>query len=58
MKTDKNLEKVVVRFANFSFTYEGDLQGQPAISNITFPIVAKQITAIIGSSGCGKTTLL
>ena len=35
--------------------YYGDLH---AVKDVTMPIEANQVTALIGSSGCGKTTML
>jgi phosphate transport system ATP-binding protein len=32
--------------------------GVPAVRDISFPIYAKEITALIGPSGCGKSTLI
>lgn len=46
----------ILCFQNVSFCYPG--AEAPAISNITFTAKPGQTTAIIGSTGCGKTTLL
>ena len=51
-------EKTIVRFVDFTFGYEKKGNTPPAINGINLPIITNKITAIIGSSGCGKTTLL
>lgn len=43
-------------FQNVSFTYPG--AEEPALSNITFQAEAGEVTAIIGGTGAGKTTLI
>lgn len=45
-----------VVFENVSFTYEG--RKEKALDNISFTIAPKTFTAIIGSSGSGKSTIL
>lgn len=45
-----------VEFRDVSFSYPG--AEQPAISNITFSLVPGEITAIIGGTGSGKSTML
>ena len=51
--TDKQCE---ISFDNVSFTYPG---GDGAVlENISFTAKPGQITAIIGSTGCGKTSLI
>lgn len=51
-KKQKNGNKIVI--SDFSFYY-GD---KKIIENVSFPVKKNAITSIIGSSGCGKTTLL
>ncbi|MBC2724294.1 ABC transporter ATP-binding protein [Desulfosporosinus sp.] len=46
----------VVEFQDVSFRYPG--ADQPAISNITFRAKPGELTAIIGGTGSGKTTLV
>ncbi len=50
-------EKVALRaeVRGLSFWYA---TGTQALKNINFPIANRQVTALIGASGCGKTTLL
>lgn len=43
-------------FENVSFTYEG--REQKALDSITFSVEPKTFTAVIGSSGSGKSTIL
>jgi len=43
-------------FDNVEFTYDG--ADEPALSNISFTAKSGQTTAIIGSTGCGKSTLV
>jgi ATP-binding cassette, subfamily B, multidrug efflux pump len=49
-------KKGFVEFKNVSFGYHGS--EQPAISNINFSASPGEITAIIGSTGSGKSTLV
>lgn len=46
----------VVQFENVTFYYPG--AKEPALSNVSFTARNGQITAIIGSTGSGKTTIL
>lgn len=49
-------EKGIVEFKNVSFKYENAEEN--AISNISFKAESGKTTAIIGSTGCGKSTLV
>jgi ATP-binding cassette subfamily B multidrug efflux pump len=49
-------ESGYVEFKNVSFSYPG--ADQPAINNITFSARPGEITAIIGGTGSGKSTLV
>ncbi len=46
----------VLRFHNVEFRYPG--AEQPVLSNLNFEIHPGQVTAIVGSTGSGKTTLI
>ncbi|RAV30008.1 ABC transporter ATP-binding protein [Sinomicrobium soli] len=56
--SDKDLKPAdaSVVFENVSFTYEG--REEKALEDISFTIAPKSFTAIIGSSGSGKSTIL
>lgn len=54
IKADK--QRGYVEFKDASFTYPG--AEQPAISNITFSAKPGEVTAIIGGTGSGKSTLI
>lgn len=45
-----------IEFKNVSFSYPG--AEEPVLRNITFAAQPGETTAIIGSTGCGKTTLI
>ena len=49
-------KKGYVEFKNVSFSYHG--AEEPAIRNITFSAKPGEVTAIIGSTGSGKSTLI
>jgi ATP-binding cassette, subfamily B, multidrug efflux pump len=49
-------QKGFVEFINVTFTYHG--AEQPAIRDITFSAKPGEVTAIIGSTGAGKSTLI
>ena len=51
-----NTQSGYVEFKDVSFSYPG--AEQPAISNITFSTRPGEITAIIGGTGSGKSTLI
>lgn len=46
-----------IRFENVRFAYSGK-QGEEALKDVSFTIPAGKLTAIVGPSGGGKTTLL
>ncbi len=48
--------KGVLEFHDVSFTYPGS--DEPAISNISFTAEPGKTTAIVGSTGCGKSTII
>ncbi len=54
----KNSLKPILQFVDFTFFYHSGQNQQPALDKINLSIFPNQITAVIGSSGCGKTTLL
>ncbi len=46
-----------ISFENVCFHYPG-MDGKELIRNVSFHIPKNRLTAIVGSSGCGKTTLM
>lgn len=54
---DKKIEMGKVSFNNVSFKYYKDNE-EKVLDNINFDIYAGEIVGIIGSTGCGKTTLV
>jgi ATP-binding cassette subfamily B multidrug efflux pump len=53
---DTDTERGYVEFRNVTFSYPG--AEEPAISNISFSAYPGEITAIIGGTGSGKSTLI
>ncbi|MNE14387.1 putative ABC transporter ATP-binding protein [compost metagenome] len=51
-----NSKKGYVEFQNVSFSYPG--AEQPAVKNISFSVNPGEVTAIIGGTGSGKSTLI
>lgn len=54
--TDKFTQKGFVQFKDVTFTYHG--AEEPALRNISFSARPGEVTAIIGSTGAGKSTLV
>ncbi|PKM52581.1 MAG: multidrug ABC transporter ATP-binding protein [Firmicutes bacterium HGW-Firmicutes-7] len=52
----KEGEKGTIEFKNVTFSYHG--AEQPAIRNISFKACPSEVTAIIGGTGSGKSTLI
>lgn len=46
-----------IQIKDLSFSYTG-AESEMSLSNVTFFIPAHKVTAIVGESGCGKTTLI
>ena len=46
-----------IRISNLSYSYSGAARDY-ALKNVSFDIPGHKVTAIVGESGCGKTTLL
>ncbi|MGG5252503.1 ABC transporter ATP-binding protein [Neobacillus sp. SM06] len=53
---DNVTQKGYVEFKDVTFTYQG--AEQPALRNITFAAKPGEVTAIIGGTGAGKSTLI
>jgi ATP-binding cassette, subfamily B, bacterial MsbA len=49
--------KQSIEFRNVSFTYE-DGSGKYVLRDVSFPVCAGQVIALVGLSGAGKTTLV
>ena len=48
----------VIKFENVSFAYERDGQVVPALQDVSLTLEAGKVTALVGASGGGKTTIL
>ncbi|MDF1844572.1 MAG: ABC transporter ATP-binding protein [Rubripirellula sp.] len=48
--------KSAIQFENVSFSYSKDCE--PVLRNLTFQIPCGKKTAIVGASGCGKSTII
>jgi len=46
-----------IEIKNVSFSYNGS-QTELALNDVSLSILARKVTAIVGESGCGKTTLI
>lgn len=55
-KEEEEMGEGTLQFSHVSFTYPG--AAEPALSDISFSVKKGQILAIIGATGCGKTTLM
>lgn len=58
LKVHKPIESVAtydIEFDNVSFAYQNQLKN--ALQNVNFTMANKTMTAIVGHSGCGKTTI-
>lgn len=55
-ETESGKEIGTIEFKNVSFTYPE--AGEEALSNISFRVEKGQTLAVIGATGCGKTTLI
>ena len=53
---DANAERGYVEFENVTFSYPG--AEEPALSNISFRAVPGEVTAIIGGTGSGKSSMV
>lgn len=54
---DANLQDDVIRFENVSFRY-GNEESPEILNKVSFSILQNSITAIVGASGSGKSTIL
>ncbi len=57
-KTKANLTKGVVEFDNVTFKYSDESDALPVLENISFTAKPGEVTAIIGSTGSGKSTIV
>ncbi len=56
--TDKKVEKGKIEFKGVSFRYSNETSGDDILSNINFSAEPGQIIGIVGSTGCGKSSLI
>ncbi|NLG02703.1 MAG: ABC transporter ATP-binding protein [Clostridia bacterium] len=57
-KNEQNADRICqceIRFENVQFSYEPD---EPVLANVSFTIPENKLTAIVGDSGSGKSTIL
>ncbi len=52
---DKSNAKIEIEFRDVTFSY---VPGKPVLKNVSFKVGAGQSFAIVGPTGCGKTTLI
>ena len=52
---DRRDAKIEIEFRNVTFSY---VPGKPVLKNVSFKVGAGQSFAIVGPTGCGKTTLI
>jgi len=55
--TEGKKKDVTIEFKNVSFRYPGT-QGEPVLKNINLQVKKGETLAIIGATGCGKTSLV
>lgn len=48
----------VLELENIYFSYDGDDKNSPLIKNISFSLEKNEFLSIVGSSGCGKSTII
>lgn len=53
-----NIEENVIEFKNVSIEYDCKVFVVPAIEDVSLNIKRGKITALVGESGCGKTTIV
>lgn len=54
-QVDKKEAKLEIEFRDVTFSY---IPGKPVLKNVSFKVGAGQSFAIVGPTGCGKTTLI
>jgi NitT/TauT family transport system ATP-binding protein len=47
-----------IKLDNVSFAHGSHVSGQPVLANLNLDVKSGEVLCILGSSGCGKTTLL
>lgn len=52
--TEENGRNILLEARNLSFAYKA---GKPVLSNFNFSLASGEIVGVMGTSGCGKTTL-
>ena len=61
IKDDKNFPKIEIKNSNIKFenvSFQYDKGGKDAIKNVNLDIEGEKITALVGHSGAGKSTIL
>jgi len=56
--TKEELVLAIIELNQINKTYQGNAQEVRALKEITLNIEAGEFVAVVGASGCGKTTLM